>query len=351
LTPFELGFRFPAEWTPHAATWIGWPHNESDWPKRFEKIPAVYVEIVRGLVRGGENVNILVNSAAHEQGAVTLLALGGVDISTVRFFRWPTNRGWLRDFGAICVRNGKTGEVAPIRFRFNAWARYDDYELDDAAGAEIVKTIGGRVFTANLDGRDVVLEGGGIDANGLGTLLTTEEWLLDPKTQVRNPGFTRRDYEQLFHDYLGATNVLWLGKGVAGDDTHGHVDDICRFVNEKTVVLAMEYDSSDENYRPLQENRERARGFRTESGEKIEVVELPLPSAITQDDERFPASYANFYIANSAVLVPAFDHPNDAKALGILSELFTGRTIIPIAAEDLVLGNGTLHCLSHEQPR
>jgi len=350
-TPAALGFHFPAEWEEHAATWIGWPHNESDWPKRFAAIPAVYVEIVRALV-SSELVHILVNSEAHEYAATLLLTLGGVDLSRVRFLRVPTNRGWLRDFGPICVRHGGAGgEVAPLRFRFNAWARYDDWQLDDEAGEQIVEAIGGRSFHPVVDGRAVILEGGGIDGNGRGSLLTTEEWLLHPDKQVRNPGFTRSDYEQLFRDYLGVSNVLWLGDGIAGDDTHGHVDDICRFVAATTVVMAMESNPRDVNYRPLQENRERARDFRTEDGSKLEVIELPMPAPIHQDDERFPASYANFYIGNSVVLVPTFDHPNDRVALGIIGELFPGRTITPIRAADLVLGNGTLHCLSHEQPR
>jgi agmatine deiminase len=349
-TPAALGFYLPAEWEEHAATWIGWPHNESDWPKRFTAIPAVYVEIVRGLVTS-ETVHILVNSPEHEESAVLLLTLGGVDLSRVKFFRFPTNRGWLRDFGAICVRHRETGVVAPLRFRFNGWAKYDDWQLDDCAGGQIVETIGGRAFHSVVNGRPVILEGGGIDGNGRGTLLTTEEWLLHPDKQVRNPGFSRHDYEQLFRDYLAVTNVLWLGEGIAGDDTHGHVDDICRFVDPTTVVIAMESDPNETNYRPLQENRERAETFRTEDGAKLEVIELPMPAPIWQDDERFPASYANFYIANSAVLVPVFDDPNDQVALGILSELFPGRAITPIRAADLVLGNGTLHCLSHEQPR
>ncbi len=353
-TPAALGFHFPAEWEEHAATWIAWPHNESDWPKRFAAIPAVYVEIVRGLA-ASEPVHILVNSEAHEHAATLLLTLGGVDLSRVKFFRFPTNRGWLRDFGAICVRHRDTGEVAPIRFHFNGWARYDDWQLDDRAGGQIVEAIvesgGGRIFSPTANGRPVILEGGGIDGNGGGTLLTTEEWLLDPEMQVRNPGFTRRDYERLFRDYLGVTNVLWLGDGIAGDDTHGHVDDICRFVGPTTVVLAVESDARDANYRPLQENRERAQNFRTEDGSKLEVIELPMPAPIWQDDERFPASYANCYIGNSVVLVPVFDHPNDRVALGILGELLPGRAVTPIRAADLVLGNGTLHCLSHQQPR
>jgi agmatine deiminase len=349
-TPAALGFHFPAEWEEHAATWIGWPHNESDWPKRFAAIPAVYGEIVRALV-GSEAVHILVNSEVHEQAAVLLLTLGGVNLSRVKFFRFPTNRGWLRDFGAICVRHSDTGEVAPLRFRFNGWAKYDNWQLDDQAGGQIVETIGGRAFFPEVNGQPIILEGGGIDGNGRGSLLTTEEWLLDPETQVRNAGFSRHDYEQLFRDYLAVSNVLWLGSGIAGDDTHGHVDDICRFVNATTVVMAMESNPRDANYRPLQENRERARDFRTENGSKLEVIELPMPAPIHQDDERFPASYANFYIGNSVVLVPTFDHPNDRVALGIIGELFPGRMITPIRATDLVLGNGTLHCLSHEQPR
>jgi agmatine deiminase len=364
-TPAALGYRLPAEWEPHAATWIGWPHNLSDWPGKFAPIPWVYGEIVRRIVPG-EMVRILVNSKVHEVRARRILARVGVDTSRLEFFRIPTNRGWTRDFGPIFVRRDvldkeKTppadphkqparAEIAIVRFGFNGWAKYPDWQKDSQVSARAARALGCRLFQVQVNGREVVLEGGSIDVNGRGTLITTEECLLDATTQARNPGLGREAMEGVFRDYLGATNVLWLGQGIAGDDTHGHIDDLCRFVRPRTVVLCQEDDPHDPNYEPLQENRERLEGMRLEDGSRIEVVPLPMPAPVYLDGQRLPASYANFYISNAAVLVPTFNDPQDRIALGTLAELIRDRPVIGIHAVDLVWGLGTLHCLTHEQP-
>jgi agmatine deiminase len=349
LTPSSLGFRLPAEWEPHEATWIGWPHNKTDWPGKFAPIPWVYGEMVRRLAQG-ETVRTLVESKAHEQSARRLLRRVGADLSSIEFFRIPTDRGWTRDSGPTFLRNDVSGEVAIARFGFNGWARYDDYKKDAKLTHRIVKAWKRRVFRAAVGGRDVVLEGGAIDVNGTGTLVTTEECLLDAQVQVRNPSLDRPGYEAVFRDFLGAGNVLWLGRGIAGDDTHGHVDDVCRFVNRTTVVLCRETNPKDENLAVLAENRERLQGMRLEDSSKIEVVDLPMPSPLFFDGRRLPASYANFYISNAAVLVPTFNDPKDRAALGILAELFRDRPVVGIHAVDLVWGLGTIHCLTRQEP-
>lgn len=343
------GFRHPAEWERHEATWLGWPVNPKDWPGKLAPIPWVYAEIVRKLA-DGEIVRIIVPDAATEKSATTVLRKAGANLANVEFFRFPTDRGWTRDMGPMFTINRKERRAAVLNFRFNGWAKYDNWKKDTLTHARVAKAIGLPLVTPEHHGRRVVLEGGAIDTNGRGSILTTEECLLDQEHQVRNPGFTRADMEAVFKQWLGARHTIWLGKGIAGDDTHGHVDDLCRFVNKTTVVLAMEYDSADANYTPLQENRERLQGATTESGSKIDVVELPMPRPLVFDDVRLPASYANFYIGNACVLVPTFNDPADRTALGILSELFTDRPVVGIHAVDLVWGFGTLHCLSHEQP-
>lgn len=341
----------PAEWEPHEATWLGWPHNKSDWPGKFAPIPWVYGEIVRHLAPG-EIVRILVNSAAHEREARRVLTAVGVDLDRVEFFRIPTNRGWTRDLGPMFVRSsGTKPEAAVMRFGFNAWAKYKDFQKDSRVSAQVAKRLRLRSFEPKTKGRPVVLEGGSIDVNGRGALLTTEECLLDPKVQVRNPGLSRGEIETALRDNLGVTNVLWLGKGIAGDDTHGHVDDLCRFMGATTVVLCKETNSKDDNYRPLAENRERLQGMRVEGGVKLDIVDLPMPAPVIFKGQRLPASYANFYIANAAVLVPTFNDPKDHVALGILAELVKDRPVIGISAVDLVWGLGTLHCLTQQQPR
>jgi len=335
--------RLPAEWEPHAATWIGWPHNVTDWPGKFPPIPWVYGEIVRTLAPG-EVVRILVNSAIQQAQASRILKKVGVDLARVDFLHCPTNRGWTRDFGPIFVRGEKGLAVA--RFHFNAWAKYRDWKKDDKIPERAAKRLKLPVIEAKI-----VLEGGSIDVNGRGTLITTEECLLDPKVQARNPGLSRLELETVFRDTLGITNTLWLGKGIAGDDTHGHVDDLCRFVKPGTVVLCREDNPKDENYRPLAENRERLQGMHLEKGASIEVIDLPMPAPLYFEGVRLPASYANFYFSNAAVLVPTFNDPKDRIALGMLTELFPDRPVIGIHAVDLVWGLGTIHCLTQQEPK
>ena len=332
----------PAEWEPHAATWLGWPHNKTDWPGKFEPIPWVYGEIIRHLTVG-ERVRLLVNSEGHKAQATRFLKKVGVHLGQVHFLRFPTNRGWTRDFGPIFVRH--SDGLAIARFHFNAWAKYDDWKKDDLVPVRAAK----QFKRPMIDGK-IVLEGGSIDVNGRGTLLTTEECLLDQKVQTRNPGMSRGELERVFRATLGITNTLWLGHGIAGDDTHGHVDDLCRFVNAKTVVLCREKNPNDVNYKALAENRERLQGMRLENGTAIDVIDLPMPAPLSFEGVRLPASYANFYISNAAVLVPTFNDPHDRIALGILAECFPDRAVVGIHAVDLVWGLGTLHCLTQQEP-
>jgi agmatine deiminase len=349
--PARLGFRFPAEWERHEATWIGWPHCRTDWPGKFAPIPWAYGEIVRHLLRG-EKVRVLVNSASYEQQARRILGRVGVDLNDVEFLSIPTDRGWTRDFGPLFVRRDhrEGEELAVVDFHFNGWAKYPNCRLDGRVARQVSKRLGCRLFSATSGGRDSVLEGGSIDVNGRGTLLTTEECLLDPAVQCRNPGLDRRQIERILEDYLGVRNILWLGRGIAGDDTHGHVDDVCRFAGPQTIVLCQEDDPRDANYQALQENRERLQGMRLEDGSKPEIALLPMPAPLYFDGQRLPASYANFYISNAAVLVPTFNDPHDCVALNTLAELMPGRPVIGIHAVDLIWGLGTLHCLTQQHP-
>ena len=347
----------PAEWEPHAATWLGWPHNTSDWPGKLDTIRWVYGEMVRK-ISAGEIVRLLVRHRAEQKLAADYLRRAGCDLKRVEFVPHPTNRGWTRDSGPIHVRRrirqpgsqAARSELAIIHFHFNAWAKYDDWQKDTRVPETAARRLRRPLFNAECGGRDFVVEGGGLEVNGRGTLLTTEECYLHPKIQVRNPGLTRGQYDDTFRRFLGVKNVLWLLHGPVGDDTHGHIDDICRFVNPKTLVLIRETNRRDINCRPLAENWERVRQFRLEDGSKPEVVPLPMPSPIFYDGYRLPASYANFYIANACVIVPTFNDPNDRVALGILGELFRDRPVVGIHAVDLVLGFGSLHCLTQQEP-
>lgn len=348
-TPLEAGFKMPAEWEKHRATWIGWCHNKNDFPGKIAPIHWVYGEMARKLAES-EQVCILVQDESHEAKARNVLTKVGIDFERIEFYRIPHNRGWMRDSGPMFVRSAAEKETAVVKFKFNAWAKYDDWQLDNKVALEFAKRAKKRVFDVNFGGREVVLEGGAIDVNGEGTLLTTEECLLDYEVQTRNPHLSRADIEQVLHENLGATNVLWLNKGIVGDDTHGHVDDFCRFVNKNTVVLAEEKNPADANYKILEENRERLEGYRLENGKKIQLIRLPMPSPVVFSGQRLPASYANFYIANETVLVPTFNDENDRHALGILAELFPTRKVCGIHAVDLVWGLGTLHCLTQQEP-
>lgn len=339
----------PAEWETHEATWLVWPHRLSDWPGRFSPIPWVYAEIVRQLA-AGEIVRLLVKSAVHAAGARRALRRVGADLGRVEFLRWPTDRGWTRDFGPIFVRGAADRQQAIARFRFNGWAKYPDWKQDVRVPERASRALNVPLVEIEHQGRAVVLEGGAIDVNGLGTLVTTEECLLDPQVQVRNPGFGRTDYEAVVREALGVKNVIWLGRGIAGDDTHGHVDDLCRFVDARTLVLVREGNPHDPNYRALEENHERLTSARLEDGSRPQVVTLPMPAPLVFDGQRLPASYANFYVSNAAVLVPTFNDPADRIALGTLADLFRDRPVVGIHAADLVWGLGTLHCLTQQQP-
>jgi agmatine deiminase len=346
--PAALGYRMPAEWEPHEATWIAWPHNRHDWPGKFPAVPWAYAEIVRHLHQS-EPVHVLVNDERAERRARAALDRAGVDPARVRFFRFPTDRVWTRDYGPIFV-TGPDGTVGVTDWMFNAWAKYPNWQRDNAVPLQVHLAQGGPYWQARVGERPVVLEGGSIDVNGQGLLLTTEECLLSP-VQARNPGLSRAEVEKVLGDYLGVKKVLWLNRGIAGDDTHGHVDDLARFVGPRTVVTAVEESPADANHVPLQENLERLRGLTDLDGRPLEVVPLPMPAPVAFEGQRLPASYANFYVANDRVLVPTFNDPNDRRALGILADLFPGRTVVGIHAVDLVWGLGTLHCLTQQQPR
>lgn len=357
----------PAEWEPHAATWIAWPHNQEDWPGKFEAIPWVYAEIIRHL-SSVELVNVLVADEQIESTAREVLvrshvlpekALGpGSRSGNVHFVRLPTNRVWTRDSGPIFIRRkrsvgGGSPSVAATAWRFNAWAKYDDWHLDAPLSAEIATLLRVPVWKpmVHINGKPhrVVLEGGSIDVNGRGTLITTEECLLS-NVQQRNPGVTRAQLEQIFASYLGIRKIIWLERGIAGDDTHGHVDDITRFVERSTVVTAYEPDRSDANHEPLRDNFRRLSRSTDQSGNPLRVVKLPMPAPVHFLGQRLPASYANFYLANKLVLVPVFNDPQDRVALNILAELLPGRRVVPIYCGDFIWGLGALHCMTQQQP-
>jgi agmatine deiminase len=346
-TKLSAAYRMPAEWEIHEATWIAWPHNRDDWPGKFEAIPWVYGEIVRQLHQA-EEVRILVDGPSGEQAARAVLDRLPLSMVRVTFWHIRTDRVWTRDYGPAFV-TAVDGSRTILNWAFNAWAKYDDWHNDNAVTEQIAQRLALPLCLPHLSERRVVLEGGSIEVNGAGLLLTTEECLLS-EVQERNPGLEREQYEQLFARYLGVEKVLWLGQGLAGDDTHGHIDDLARFVAPRTIVTVVEDDSSDVNYRPLQENLERLRGMTDPQGRALDVVSLPMPRPVVLDGQRLPASYANFYIANDRVLMPTFNDANDRRALGVLAELFPGRTVVGIHAIDLVWGLGTLHCLTQQQP-
>jgi agmatine deiminase len=398
--PAALGYGMPAEWKPHAATWLAWPHNYGDWPGKFEPIPWVYTEIIRNLARH-EPVELIVNHAVAQKQARKFLQRANALGPNVRFHRWPTNRVWLRDSGCIFLASHSVGTAAPstssgqalgfpagqspaaplatgkdrdrhdfsradqarkkprasapevgslaLKFRFNAWAKYSNWRHDEKIGSLMAKTAHHRELRPLSAKARVVLEGGSIDVNGAGTILTTEECLLS-KVQERNPHMTRVHYEKLFADYLGAPNVIWLGRGIFGDDTHGHVDDLTRFVSKDTIVTMVEPNSKDINHAPLRSNLRRLQAARDQAGKPLNIVEITMPGPVVFEGRRLPASYANFYIANGIVLAPVFNDPNDRIALNTLAQLFPTRSIVPIYSGDLIWGLGTMHCMTQQQP-
>ena len=339
--------RMPAEWEPHEATWIAWPHHEPDWPGKLGAIPWVYAEIVRALHKH-ERVEILCHNDAVRVAAQVVLEAHGVNAHGYRLHLVPTDRVWLRDSAPTCVFTD-TGDVELINWRFNGWAKYDNHERDEKVG-EAVEAITGLPRTIAKrpdDGSWMVLEGGGIETDGAGSLLVTEEWLLSD-IQVRNPGMSRQDYEKAFAAYLGIANTIWLGEGCVGDDTHGHIDDVARFAAPGVVLLAYESDPADANHRQSVDNLSRLESASSTS--PLRVVKIPYPRAIVMEGQRLPASYANFYVANGVVIIPTFNDPNDRIALDLIAGEFPGREVVGVHAVDLVWGLGTLHCLSQQQP-
>ena len=404
----------PAEWEPHAATWLAWPHYHGDWPGKFDPIPWVYAEIIRNLARH-ERVELVVNNASAARQARKILERADALSDNIRFHHWPTNRVWLRDSGCIFLKRGagapareglgtatlhpgsphsgheftrameqqkreghdlpgaldqhkregheftravdhqKKGRAsAPegplaIKFRFNAWAKYSNWRLDEKIGSLMAKAAHHHEIRPLSHGNRIVLEGGSIDVNGAGTILTTEECLLS-KEQERNPHMSRVHYEKAFADYLGAPHTIWLGRGIFGDDTHGHVDDLTRFVAKDTVVTMVEPNSKDVNHAPLRANLRRLQASRDQGGRQLTIVELPMPQPVVFEGRRLPASYANFYIANGVVLAPVFNRPNDRIALNTLAQLFPSRQIVPIYSGDFIWGLGAMHCMTQQQP-
>ena len=371
---------FPAEWEPHEATWLAWPHFRDDWPGKFEPIPWVYAEIIRNLAKH-EQVELIVNDEASEKRARKTLHRANASSENVRFHRWPTNRVWTRDSGCTFVVDVGTGDPArpaaqrrekargtsrgsetqlspaaggreilsAVAWHFNAWAKYPNYEHDEKIGRLMAKAARAHVVQPMFGKKRLVLEGGSIDSNGQGTLLTTEECLLS-EVQQRNPKMGREDYEKVFAQYLGIKNVIWLGSGITGDDTHGHVDDITRFVSPDTVVTVVESDPKDPNYEPLRDNIRRLRAASDQDGKSLAIVELPMPAPVIFEGRRLPASYGNFYIANGVVLAPVFNDPNDRLALDILADLFPDRDVVGIYSGDLIWGFGAMHCMTQQQP-
>ena len=353
VTPAGERFVMPPEWAPHRATWIVWPSNRTDWPGKLDAVRWCYVELVRQLTRG-EQVAIVFGTPGEERRAIGRLSRAGVDLGRVERHRFPTDRSWIRDAGPTFVaRSSGTGrepEIGLVDWRFNAWAKYADWSRDNRLPARIATARRLRRFIARTpEGRPIVLEGGSIDVDGAGAALTTEECLLDPVVQVRNPGLGRAGIERALGDHLGVDTVIWLGRGIAGDDTHGHVDDIARFVAPGTVVAAVEDDPGDRNHVPLADNLRRLRRARVRGG-RLTVIPIPMPRPRWHGGQRLPASYLNFYVANGQVLVPTFNDVADRVALSRLARLFPDREVVGLHAVDLVLGLGTLHCLTLQEP-
>ena len=339
--------RFPAEWEQQEGVLLCFPHNDKDWPGKYEAIQWAFIEFIKK-VSSVEQVFLVVADEKLKAKVTDMLKMAFIDLHHVSFIIHKTNRSWMRDSGPIVIKNGNDREA--LNFNFNGWAKYKNFKLDKHVPSKVSDFLKIALTQVEYKGKPVILEGGAIDTNGKGTLLTSEECLMDPEIQVRNPGFTKADYEAIFKEYLGITNVIWLGCGIEGDDTHGHIDDLCRFVNEDTIITVVEKDKSDPNFEPLQDNLKRLKKSVLEDGKSPKIVELPMPKKLEFDGLRIPASYANFLILNKCVLVPTFNDPNDRIALNIIADCFPEREIIGMSAIDLIWGFGTLHCLSQQIP-
>ena len=342
-TPRDLGFTFPAEFEKQRAMWLSWPHKEASWPGKIETIFPVYAQFIK-LVSEGQKVCINVAGEEMKNFALGHLQTAGANLGNVEFYMHPTNDAWCRDHGPAFVVNRTTKEKAIIDWGYNAWGdKYPPYDLDDVVPTLIGKKLGLPVFHPKI-----VMEGGSVEFNGKGTLISTTACLLNKN---RNPNLDQTGIEKYLADYYGVSNILWLGDGIVGDDTDGHIDDITRFVNEDTVVTVIESSKADENYEPLQENLKLLQKMRLENGKQINIVELPMPHAVIYEEQRLPASYANFYIANQYVVVPTFrDDKNDQTALDILQGCFKDRKVVGLDSTDLIWGLGSFHCLSQQEP-
>ncbi|MGA1227115.1 MAG: agmatine deiminase family protein [Tamlana sp.] len=338
---------FPAEWEKQEGILLCFPHNGNDWPGKYEAIQWAFVEFIKK-VAVVETVFLVVANKKLQDKVTGMLETAHVNTKNVTFIIHKTNRSWMRDSGPIIVKNGKQRKA--INFNFNGWAKYSNYRLDKGVPTKVAKTLNISVEQAMINSKPFILEGGAIDVNGKGTLITSEECLLHPTIQVRNAGFTKADYEQAFNQFLGVTNVIWLGNGIVGDDTHGHIDDLARFVNEDTIVIVVETNQKDENYKPLQDNLKRLQNAVLENGKKPNIVSLPMPKPLWFDGITLPASYANFLILNKTVLVPTFNDANDRVALNTIADCFPNHEVIGISAIDFIWGFGSLHCLSQQIP-
>ncbi|AJR03964.1 agmatine deiminase family protein [Siansivirga zeaxanthinifaciens] len=339
---------FPAEWEQQEGVLLCFPHNGNDWPGKYEAIQWAFVEFIKK-VASVETVFLVVANEKLKDKVQNMLETAHVNLKNVSFIIQKTNRSWMRDSGPIIVKNGTNRKG--LNFNFNGWAKYSNYKLDKHVPQKVTEALNIPLEQVLYKGKPVVLEGGALEVNGKGTLITTEECLLHPNIQVRNAGFNKSDYEAIFKEYLGVTHVIWLGNGVEGDDTHGHIDDLARFVNENTILTVVEDNPEDANYKPLQDNLKRLKEATLENGKHPNVVSLPMPKRLDFDGIRLPASYANFLIINKTVLVPTFNDANDRVALNIIADCFPDREIIGISATDFIWGFGTLHCLSQQIPK
>jgi agmatine deiminase len=342
MTPAQDGFFFPAEFAPHDATWLSWPHKEASWPGKIESIYPVYARFIQAVAEG-ERVHINVADEAMQRKALAHLEQAGTNLERVQFFFHPTNDAWCRDHGPAFLVNPKTKQKIIVDWGYNAWGgKYPPFDLDDHIPTRIAQH-----YRVPVVYPGIVMEGGSVEFNGRGTLLTTTSCLLNPN---RNPHLNQTQIEQYLRDYYGVSNILWLGDGIVGDDTDGHIDDLTRFVNGNTVVTVVEHNKQDDNYKPLQENLEKLAQLRLENGRSLDVIELPMPAPVIYENTRLPASYANFYIANACVVVPTFRDKRDDVALSILQRSFPGRRVIGLDSVDIIWGLGSFHCLSQQEP-
>ena len=342
-TPREQGYYFPAEFAPHVATWLSWPHKEASWPGKIHSIFPSYAQFIKELVKG-EDVKINVANTAMQQFATQTLEKAGVELSRVQFFLHPTNDAWCRDHGpAFLVNPSAAQPKAIVDWGYNAWGdKYPPYDLDD-----VIPTLIARHYNYPVYYPGIVMEGGSVEFNGAGTVLTSTACLLNPN---RNPHLTQAQIEEYLRAYYGVEQVLWVDEGIVGDDTDGHIDDTVRFVNEDTVLTVIETNRSDENYSLLQHNLKQLKSMRLSNGKQLNIVEIPMPEPLSYEGQRLPCSYANFYIANQSVIVPVFNSKNDDKALQLIEECFPGRQVIGIDSTDIIWGLGSFHCLSQQEP-